>query len=174
MNFHKAPHARLFFALSCAGVLAACGGGGGGAVPAPTGNTTPKPVQIISQNGQNITITGSIVGMITGGFSIQGGPGIGYLHVYVNSQTVITGPAPYVGENVEIVGIDPTGSYINATSVTQINSTPLPSPTPSSGPSATPSAPPTPGPSGSPIPLPSGVVSTYGQITSTYGGKLTV
>src|SRR5579883_1476240 len=175
MNFLRAPHARLFFALSCAGVLAACGGGGGGAVPsAPTANSSPKPVQIISQNGQNITLTGTIVGMIAGGFSIQGGPGIGYLHVYVNNQTVITGPAPYVGEYVEVSGLDPTGSYINATSVTQLTSTPLPSATPSAGPTATPSAPPTPGPSGSPIPLPSGVVSTYGQITSTYGGKFTV
>lgn len=173
MPFGTARRFVLPLLLVCTAALAACGGGGG-SLPS-TSAPSPKPAQIISQNGDSITLTGTVVAMISGGFQVQGGPGVGYLHIYTNSNTVITGPAPFVNENVEVVG---TGSLhtgnITATSVSQMTSSP--SPGASIAPTATPvsSAQPSAAPQGTPIPQPSGIVEQTGQITSVNSTRMTV
>src|SRR5581483_11738972 len=90
-------------ALFLVSTLTACGGGGASGT-LPSANSTPpaQPTQIVSQGNGTITLTGTVQQMITGGFRIQAGQGVGYLHIYVNSSTVIVGPAPYVSENVEV------------------------------------------------------------------------
>ena len=166
--------ATLFFIF--VSVLTACGGGG--SLPATSGASqvnptpSPQPMQIISQNGNSLTVTGTIVAWISGGFQIQGGKGVGFLHIYTNSSTVITGPPLFIGENVEIVGTGTlTTGNITATSVSQLNPSPSPAPT------TTPAATPTPNAqstSGAPIPLPSGVITATGQIASIYRTRITI
>ena len=173
----RLPTTLFFLFVS---VLTACGGGGagGGALPATSGasqahpTSSPMPMQIISQNGTSVTVIGTIVAMISGGFQIQGGKGVGYLHIYTNSSTVITGPAPYVGENVEVVGTGVLSvGNITATSVTQLNASPSPSPTPTPAATSTPTGQSSPG---APIPLPSGVVTATGQIAAISGARITI
>ncbi|HEV3152885.1 MAG TPA: hypothetical protein VGZ02_03665 [Candidatus Baltobacteraceae bacterium] len=178
---YRSAHVRLTLqaaALFLVSTLTACGGGGGGAAGTlPSANSTPpaQPTQIVSQSNGTITLTGTVQQMISGGFRIQAGQGVGYLHIYVNSSTVIVGPAPYVNENVEVVGTGSlTSGNITATSVTQIASTPLPSATPSGLPSSPPTPPSSPAPSGTPIPLPTGIVSASGPISNPGTGIFTI
>ena len=176
--------------------LTACGGGGGGggalpsAIPVGTAapTATPMPMAIVSQNGTNIELTGTINGMIVGGFRIQGGSGVGYVHILTNSATAIVGPAPFVGENVDVVGVGTPSTSITATKISQFGvvATPAPTPTPSATPArgvtATPFPTPTPlatlspspVPSGAAIPVPSGVIIASGQIGSVSGTKVSV
>ena len=168
-------------ALLFVSALTACGGGGAGGsgtLPSTTGaqpqaSASPAPMQIISQNGTSITLAGAIVALIAGGFEIQGGRGVGYLHVYTNSSTVITGPALFVGEDVEITGTGTVSTSITATSVSQLNPTPAPSASiaPTTAPTATPTVQ---GSPATPIPLPSGVVTATGQIVAITGAKMTI
>lgn len=109
---------RSFSSIAClivaVGLLAACSQSGS--------STTPPlhPLDLVSQNGNQLTITGTITNFIPGGFHIQGGAHVGFLHVYTNASTVITGPAPYIGEVVEVTGTGTPGTQLDAASVTQL------------------------------------------------------
>ncbi len=98
-------------------------------------------------------MSGPIVAMIQGGFTVAGGQGVGYVHVYVTAATTISGPAPAVGEQAHVVGSGSTSTSISATSVT-IGSSNSPSP--------------------SPIPGQPGTVSAAGPITATFTGGFTI
>jgi hypothetical protein len=153
-----AQYRRLRTALGLAFVIAltACGGGNGagGSLPPTGGKTSPIPLTVVSQNGSSITLTGSVVAIKSATeFQIQGGSGVGYLNIYTTSSTINNGPAPFVGENVEVAGTGSVTTNVTATEIWQISSTPIPSATPS----------PTPGPA---ISIPSGVISQTGQITA--------
>lgn len=166
--------------------LTACGGGGGGssALPATsTGAQTSLPLTIISQSGNNIEVTGTVNGSIAGGFRLQGGAGVGYVHVLVNSATVIKGPAPFAGENVDVVGTGSPSTSITATTVSQLSTTAVATASPSTtpAPAATPtpivSATATPAPvvaAGPPLTLPGGVITATGSIGSITGGIIQV
>lgn len=128
--------------------LTACGGAGGGSSLLPRASG-PVPLAIISQSGSTITLTGNVVA-IKGAteFQIQGGSGVGYLNIYTTSSTIINGPAPFVGENVEVTGTGSVSTSVTATQVWQISSTPIPSST------------------GTTISLPTGVFLQTGQIAA--------
>lgn len=179
---------RVAASLIIVTALTACGGGGGSS-PLPStnapagGQQLPQPMTIVSQNGTNIELRGTIVGMISGGFTINGGTGVGSLHIYTTSSTVINGPAPFVNEYVDVVGTGSVSTSVTASSVSQyVTPTATPSPTPAATatPVATPTpivvatANPTPVPSGAVITVPTGVVIQTGQIGSISGSKLTV
>lgn len=139
--------------------LTACGGGGGGSslIPRASG---PVPMTIVSQSGSSITLTGNVVAIKSATeFQIQGGSGVGYLNIYTTSSTVINGPAPYVGENVEVTGTGSVSTSITASQVWQISSTPIPSSTPAPAPSVA-------SVTGAPIPLPTGVFIQTGPIVA--------
>ena len=173
---------RMSLALLLAFGVSACGGGGGGTSPLPaapaSGNNgqTTSPFTLVSQNGTSIELTGTITGMISGGFTVEGGKGVGYLHIYVNASTVITGPAPYVGENVDVKGTGTPSTSVTASSVTQLaSSTPTPAPSATPTPVGTvppPASTPTPAAPGAPIALPSGVITVTGQIGTISGNKI--
>jgi hypothetical protein len=165
----------------CLSVLAACGGGGGGGGVMPSAATpaTPAPFAIISQGNGNIELTGTIAGMISGGFTIQGGTGVGYLHVYVTSSTVINGPSPFVGESVDVAGTGSSSTSVTATKVSQLvtataSPSPAPSATPTPAPLSTPTPLTTPTPVASVIGLPSGVSARTGQIAAVMSGKIEI
>lgn len=136
--------------------LTACGGGGG-ALPSTSAKAGPIPLTVVSQSGSNITLTGNVVAIKSSTeFQIQGGSGVGYLNIYTTSSTIISGPAPFVGENVEVTGTGSVSTSVTATQVWQISSTPIPSSTPS----------PAASPTGSTISLPAGVFMQTGQIAA--------
>lgn len=155
--------------------LTACGGGGGGSLPA-TPHAGSTPAGVISINGTSIELTGTVTAFITGGFQLQGGQGVGYLHIYTNSSTAITGPAPFVGELVDVAGTGTLSSgNITASSVKQIVASPSPSPSPTPSPAAPVSATPTPSATTGPaISLPSGVVLQTATISYVSSTRLTV
>jgi hypothetical protein len=139
--------------------LAACGGGGSSYLP-HDGTSNRVPLTIVSQSGNTITLTGSVVAIKSATeFQIQGGSGVGYLNIYTTSSTIVNGPQPFAGENVEVTGTGSVSTSVTATQVWQISSTPIPSSSPS--PSAAPSSAP-----GAPIALPTGVIAQTAQITA--------
>lgn len=98
-----------------------------------------------------ITVSGPIDRMFKGGFTVQGGKGVGNLHVYVNSSTTVYG-TPALNAQVKATG---TGSYstsLTATTVSVNGATATPSPTPA--PTATPTPVPTPTIAPTPTPVP--------------------
>lgn len=110
-----------------------------------------------SSNG-GIEVTGYITSVWSGGFTLQGGSGVGYIHVYTSASTTFSGAAPYVNETVDVAGTGSTSTYINATSVTQtttssISSTPTPAPVV--------------------ISLPAGVSTWLGKVYSVWSGGFT-
>ncbi len=113
---------RLSILIALAFSLAACGGGGGagstdsssllptaGVPAAPQATTTTSAIQT----------TGSIVALITGGFTLDTGYPHGKIHVYTSASTTFTGAKPYVGETVTVVGSGSWATSITATSVAQ-------------------------------------------------------
>lgn len=186
MNSPAVPRVRTALLFAIVSTLTACGGGGGaggGALPTPV-SPTPMPLVVISQNGSSIELTGTVNALIPGGFSIQGGASVGYLHVYTNSSTVVVGLAPFKGENVDVVGTGTLSSGdITASKVTQLvaqSSTTPPTATPSPAPSATPTPVATPAPIGTATPgatiaLPPGVFSVAGTVAAVLSpGKLEI
>lgn len=118
------------------------------------------PLTIVSQSGSNITLTGTVdyVKNATE-FQIQGGSGVGYLNIYTTSSTILNGPQPFVGENVEIAGTGSVRTSVTASDIWQISSTPLPSASPSLA----------------AIALPTGVFAQTGQISAIVGsGKIQI
>jgi hypothetical protein len=100
--------------------------------------------------------------MMTGGFYLQGGSGVGNLKVYTSSTTVITGPAPFVGEQVQVSGTGSTSTSVNASSVSQISTQTAATPVPVVTPSPV------------PISIPTGIVSVGGPITALISGGFTI
>lgn len=144
--------------------LAACGGGGSSsAIPAAGPNTS----SVISVNGSNLTVTGTITALFSGGFTLMEGSPAGYMHVYTNSSTAITGPALYVGEAVIVSGTGSLSTSITATSVgPQSTATP--------GPTGTATPAPTSAPLGATIALPSGVTAFTGSVSQVGTGFFTI
>lgn len=173
---------QAMLSLLLTALLAGCGGGGGGGSSAlsalPAVQATPMPLTIVSNSGGVLDLTATVVAMISGGFQVQGGKGVGYLHIYVNSSTIISGPSPFVGENVEVVGPGSPSTSVTATSVKQLGASPSPAPsavpTPSPTPTSTPLTQVVPAAVGSPLPMPSGAILQTGQIGAVSGGKLTI
>lgn len=147
--FRVASRAIPFAAASL--VFAACNGGGGASGSGPILPETPAqvapqstdapaqtaaPLSVISVSGSNITLTGTVAYKISGGFTIQGGSGVGYLHIYTPSSTTYSGAKPYAGEYVKVVGTGSVRTSVTASSVTQISSssTATPAPTVTSAP----------------------------------------
>lgn len=83
-------------------------------------NRTPAALLSVGANGA-ITLSGSVVAVLATYFEIQGGHGVGYLHVYTNSNTTYTGAKPYVGETVKITGTGSVSTSVTASSVTDIS-----------------------------------------------------
>lgn len=100
------------------------------------------------------SLTGPIVALITGGFTITVSSGCGddhgHLHIYTNSSTAVSGGSPAVGRYASITGTGSCHISLTATSVT-VSTTP-PSPIPSSSPGATPTPGTTPTPNSSAAP----------------------
>lgn len=148
-----APYRRLPAALvlTIVSALAACGGGNR---VLPNGTSSARlPLTVISQSGSVLTLTGTVDYVKnTGEFQIQGGSGVGYLNIFVTSSTVNNGPAPFVGENVEIAGTGSASTSLTATEIWQIDATPIPSATPAQ--------------SGALIALPTGVIAQAATIAA--------
>ncbi len=107
--------------------LAACGGGGGGGGVTPSVPTTPaatstpgvQPMSVISAGPNNqLAVTGTIVAMLSNGFQLEGGNGLGYFNVYTSSTTTFNNFTPAVGEFVAAEGTGTASSSLTATSVT--------------------------------------------------------
>lgn len=93
-----------------------------------------------SSVSQLASVSGSIVALKSGGFEIQGGPGVGYLNIWTNSSTIISGSAPFVGESVTVSGTGSVSTSITAFIVTQTttgSTTSTPAPSATSTPSST-------------------------------------
>lgn len=116
---------RLIF-VSAAAALAACGGAGGSPQALPPSGLTPANLVSAGADG-SIEITGTIVSLWAGGFTAQGGAGVGYIHVYVNSSTAVVGPALFSGEKVDVIGIGTVSTSIAASKVTQLAASVAPS-----------------------------------------------
>ncbi len=133
--------------------ITACGGGAGTTTP-PAG---VAPSSIVSIAGNTVTITGTIVQMIPSGFQIQAGQGAGINDVFIGSATSISGPAPFVGEQVEVTGNGSLSTSINATSISQIGGTTAGAPPPATA-----------------TPVPAGTLSVAGPVTGTITGGFTI
>ena len=143
--------------------------------------TSISATSIILSNTGNVSLSGPVVGKITGGFTIESGNNCGYVHIYMNSSTKITGGSPTVGLNAEVTGYGTCATSIIATSITLSKGTlgtGTPSPVPSSSvapyssPSPTPYS--SPGPPSSPIPYQSNATTLSGPIAGTFAGGFQV
>jgi hypothetical protein len=156
-------------------MLAACGGGGGSsAVP----NAGPSPASLISQNGNNITVSGYISAISSAGLNVVvGGPqGYGNVRIFTNSSTVITATIA-LNVRVIVVGTGSISAGITATSIAPESSTsPSPSPSASPTPPATTGTTtvPSPSPTGALIALPAAVGAWGGTIVAKNAGQMTV
>lgn len=111
----RAP--RLIPALLLATVLSACGGGGGSS----SGGVSALPA-VPSSTNQNVTVQGAIVAIGSpSDFSLQSVDGR-QLSVLTNQSTIIGGPAPFVGESVEVTGTSASSTQIAASAVRQSTS----------------------------------------------------
>src|SRR5579862_716691 len=77
-----------------------------------------------------VNVGGPIVGMIAGGFTINGGTGCGYVHIYTNSSTTVSGPAPAVGLNAQVSGTGSCATSITAVTIATSSTSPVNSPSP--------------------------------------------
>ena len=80
--------------------------------------TNARPQSIVADGGGQITVAGPITNFISGGFTLNEGPGGGLVHVATSTAT-IAGPPPFIGENVAVSGSGVPGGNITATSVAQ-------------------------------------------------------
>lgn len=131
-------------------VLSACGSHSGGLLP-----SSSTPQSLISESSTGIEVTGTIASVWTGGFTLQAGTGLGYVHVYTSSSTTFVGAPPYASEDVDVVGTGSTSTSITATKVSQLGVTAV-LPTP-----------------GAAIALPAGVSSWNGTVASVWSGGFT-
>lgn len=103
-----------------------------------------------------VTVSGPVSGWdVTDGFTIQGGPQIGYINIFMLPSTTVNGSATiHVGEVITATGVGSLATQLAASSISVVSSSP--SPTPTTTPSATPvtTAPPTPTPVSTPTPAP--------------------
>src|SRR5438270_3892003 len=150
---------RAALAMFAVTVLAACGGGGGSSAVPSAG---PSPASLISQNGNNITLTGYISAISAQGLNVYvGGPGgYGNVRVFTNSSTAITATIA-LNVRVLVIGTGTLASGITATSIateTSASRSLVPRAPP---PAATTGNPPSPAPTGAVIALP-GATGTWG------------
>lgn len=101
------------------------------------GTGTPSTYMSSATNVNRLfTVSGAVDALKTGGFQMQGGPGIGYINIWTNSTTLYNGAKPYVGETVTVQGYGSLSTSLTGVTVTQgasqtaISSTPSPAPTP--------------------------------------------
>jgi hypothetical protein len=128
MNFGKARLNSWVTAAVALLALAACSGHAVG--PAAIPSTSIARHGTLKASSTATTVSGTIVGMISGGFTIDPGKKCGYLHVYVNATTAITGPAPAVGLYAQATGSGSCATSLTATSLTTSASGGIPTPTP--------------------------------------------
>lgn len=153
---------RAFLCFAFGLSVAACGGGGGGGGVTPQTASFPGLVSpqstATTTSTTSISTSGTIVGLITGGFVLDTGYPHGKIDVYVTSTTTISGPTPYVNEQVSVTGTGSWSTSITATSVSQglTTTSTVATPTPS------------------PIPIPTGVISTQGKIAGLRTGGFTL
>ena len=167
------------FVLAAAFLFSACGGRQfSSIIPTVPGAPNSHPGEPRSATGV-ITLSGPIVAKIKGGFTIESGHPCGYIHVYVNSSTTITGGSPAVGLNAQVTGAGTCATSITATSVTLSKTTlgtgtPSPAPSSSVAPYGSPTPYSSPGPPSSPIPYQNNAITVSGPITGTFAGGFTV
>lgn len=123
-----------------AAVLSACSGGaGGGLVPhAPlAGTPAVQPLSSLGSgasfgtNGSRtaavstlFTLAGPIANFIRGGFTIQAGGSVGYIHILTNASTVKSGKTPAVGTYEIVTGTGSPATTMQATYVATFASKP--------------------------------------------------
>jgi hypothetical protein len=105
-------------------LFAGCSGGTnpGAAPAAPAARGLQSHVRtqtIVADGSGSITVTGPISNFISGGFTMNEGKGGGFVHVLTSGSTVMSGAAPFVGENVVVSGTGVAGGNITASSVAQ-------------------------------------------------------
>ncbi|HET7814472.1 MAG TPA: hypothetical protein VFL13_08870 [Candidatus Baltobacteraceae bacterium] len=120
---------KTFRALRVAAILfvtglTACGGGGqsnsAAFLPAQqTSGATDGSTSVLASSGPALTVSGNVVAMISGGFQVQGGTGLGYFDIYTTSATVFSGTKPFVGEAVVVGGSGSSATTMTATAVAQ-------------------------------------------------------
>lgn len=131
-----------------------------------TGTVSTSLTATSVAEGKPLTISGPIVGFISGGFEIKGGPGVGSLNIHTNAGTTVTGAKPYVGEVIKAVGAGSTTTSLAAVSITEATaggSTPTPVPIETAQPRTSPTAAPTAAPTSAPTNTPVTPVSQPGD-----------
>lgn len=141
-------------------LLSACGGGGGSSSGVIPGSNSPGSVPSNSLTGP-IQSNGTVTTLWGGGFTMNTQSVHGYIHVYVNGSTQISGPQPYVGEQISVTGFGSFTTEITATVIVPMGQA---TPTPAGGSTPTPA----------PISTPSGFLSTGGTVVYISGSKMTV
>src|SRR5579884_1566606 len=120
---------RIVFRMAalalCSAAIAGCAGGTGATPPIPTSAAQTSralaPMLVVSRGANSaITLTGTVEAVYSGWFEIQGGYGVGNLHVYTPGATAYTGKKPYAGEVVEVTGAGSVSTSVTATSVQQL------------------------------------------------------
>jgi hypothetical protein len=105
---------RIACTLLTLALLAACSSASR-TIPA-AGQLARTPVKPADASDA-IDATGPIENLIAGGFTLNGGPGNGNVHVFVNSSTTVTGTI-LTGQTATVIGTGSFATSITATSVT--------------------------------------------------------
>lgn len=141
-----------------------------------TGSATTYMSSATNVN-QLFTVSGPVVAMKTGGFQMQGGPGIGYINIWTNSLTRFSGAKPYVGENVTVQGYGSLSTTLTGVSITQVSGTLSPAATATPSPAPTATAAPAPAYTAPPVTgfMPSswGRISAFQVFDDTANGYIT-
>jgi hypothetical protein len=106
------------------------------------------------------TALGSIAATFAGGFTLNGGPGCGYVHVYTNSFTHVSGPAPAAGLYAKVTGTGSCATSFTATSVATATSAAALAASPA--------------PASAPIPTQAGKITVSGPVSGATSGRFTV
>jgi hypothetical protein len=114
----------IFFVLLSVG----CGGDsgqspGGGSASLVPGVANRAAATTSAESSSTVEISGQVEDVSSGFFLLQTGEPHGYIDVYTNASTVISGTAPYVGEYVLVAGTGSLSVSITATKITQESST---------------------------------------------------
>ena len=131
---------RYLSACILAGLLPACGGGGGGqtaspplsqapgALPVPqasSGVAAPAPAAAFP-NANLIAFEGEISALRTGGYTMEGTAGQGYLHINTTSSTTLNthGGSAIVGHYALLVGTGSVSTALSAVYIATFTSAP--------------------------------------------------
>ena len=127
---------RYCSACILAGLLAACGGGGGGqtanppffqgpgALPVPQASSVGT--QVAFPNATLIAFEGEVSALRTGGYTMQGTAGQGYLHINTTSSTTLNtyGGSAVVGHYALLVGTGSVSTALSAVYIATFTSAP--------------------------------------------------